>query len=102
MALKRKPTAIVTFNDYVALDALQYAKKLNLEVNKDICFVSYANLPIIHYLESTPMASVEQYPYVQGQKATEILLDLISKNKEGEEQEVTYQKTIVESKLVIH
>jgi LacI family transcriptional regulator len=102
MVLKRKPTAIVTFNDYVALDALQYAKKLNLEVNKDICFVSYANLPIIHYLESTPMASVEQYPYVQGQKATEILLDLISKNKEGEEQEVTYQKTIVESKLVIH
>jgi LacI family transcriptional regulator len=48
------------------------------------------------------MASVEQYPYVQGQKATEILLDLISKNKEGKEQEVTYQKTIVESKLVIH
>lgn len=101
LALKRKPTAIVTFNDYVALDALKYAKKLNLEINKDICFVSYANLPIIHYLESTPMASVEQYPNLQGQKATEILLSLMAENnKEGTE--VTYHKEIVESKLIVH
>jgi LacI family transcriptional regulator len=102
LALKRKPTAIVTFNDYVALDAIKYAKKIKLEINKDISFVSYANLPVIHYLESTPLASVEQYPYVQGQKATEILLKLISENKEDEGEDITYRKTIVESKLIIH
>jgi LacI family transcriptional regulator len=102
LSSKRKPTAIVTFNDYVALDAIQYVKKLNLEINKDICFVSYANLPVIHYLEATPLASVEQYPNMQGQKATEILLDLMSKNDEDEEQDTTYQKTVVESKLIIH
>jgi LacI family transcriptional regulator len=102
LALKRKPTAIVTFNDYVALDAIKYAKKIKLEINKDISFVSYANLPVIHYLESTPLASVEQYPYVQGQKATEILLKLISENKEDEGEDITYCKTIVESKLIIH
>ncbi|HSU51225.1 MAG TPA: LacI family DNA-binding transcriptional regulator [Segetibacter sp.] len=102
MASKRKPTAIVTFNDYVALDAFKCAKKLKLEINKDISFVSYANLPIIHYLESTPLASVEQYPNLQGAKATEILLDLISQKRENEEKEIIYQKTIVASKLVIH
>ena len=101
LSLKRKPTAIVTFNDYVALDAIQYAKRKKLRINKDLCFVSYANLPIIHYLESSPLASVEQFPNLQGQKATEILLDLISGSKEGENEE-TYQKVIVESKLVIH
>lgn len=101
LALKRKPTAIVTFNDYVALDAIQFAKKAHIEINKDICFVSYANLPVIHYLESTPLASVEQYPYVQGQKATEILLKLIAENKDNGE-DAQYQKTVVESKLVIH
>jgi len=100
LALKRKPTAIVTFNDYVALDAIRYAKKANLQINKDISFVSYANLPVIHYLESTPLASVEQYPNLQGQKATEILLHLISDNKD--EKESSYQKTIIESKLIIH
>jgi LacI family transcriptional regulator len=102
LALKRRPTAIVTFNDYVALDAMRYAKHLKLQINKDICFVSYANLPIIHYLESTPMASVEQYPNVQGQRATEVLLNLISRNREDEDENITYQKVIVESKLVLH
>lgn len=101
LSLKRKPTAIVTFNDYAALDAIKYARKLNLQVNKDLSFVSYANLPIIHYLESTPLASVEQFPYLQGQKATEILLKLASERTEETNQKTT-QKVIVESKLVVH
>jgi LacI family transcriptional regulator len=99
LSLKRKPTAIVTFNDYVALDAIQYAKKMQLEINKDISFVSFANLPFIHYLDSPPLASVEQYPYLQGEKATEILLDLIAKN--NDEENAFSQKVIVESKLVV-
>jgi len=100
LSLKRKPTAIVTFNDYVALDAIRYAKKANLEINKDISFVSFANLPFIHYLDSTPLASVEQYPYIQGQKATEILIDLIAANGD-EEDTALNQKIIVEPKLVV-
>jgi LacI family transcriptional regulator len=102
LSLKRKPTAIVTFNDYVALDAIQYAKKARLKVNKDICFVSYANLPLIHYLESSPLASVEQYPYLQGQKATETLLELISRSQTQDGNSIAYYKIILESQLVIH
>ena len=79
---KRKPEAIVTFNDYVLLDAVQYAKKKNLTINKDITFVSYANLPFSAHAAHPPMASLEQYPYQQGQKATELLLQLLNKNKE--------------------
>ncbi|MEP6627547.1 MAG: LacI family DNA-binding transcriptional regulator, partial [Ginsengibacter sp.] len=45
LSLKHPPTAIVTINDYVALDAIQFARKLKLKINKDVCFVSYANLP---------------------------------------------------------
>jgi LacI family repressor for deo operon, udp, cdd, tsx, nupC, and nupG len=46
LASKRKPTAIVTFNDYVALFAIKHASKLNIKINKDLEFVSYANLPL--------------------------------------------------------
>jgi LacI family transcriptional regulator len=101
LALKRKPTAIVTFNDYVALDAIKYARSANLQVNKDLSIVSYANLPIIHYLESTPLASVEQFPYEQGQKATEILLSLINSDEE-EGDHPAVQHVIMESKLIVH
>lgn len=98
---KRKPTAIVTFNDYVALDAVQYAMQQKLKINKDITFVSYANLPISNYTAFPPLASVEQFPYVQGQKAMDTLLELLSKNGKDAEN-TTYYKIILESQLVIH
>jgi LacI family transcriptional regulator len=99
LSQKRKPTAIVAFNDYVALDGVEYSKNMKLEINKDITFVSYANLPISNYLAFPPVASVEQYPYQQGQKATETLLEILSKDKE---ETATFYRTILESELVIH
>jgi len=100
---KRKPTAIVVFNDYVAMDAVRCAIKNKRKINKDICFVSYANLPITDYSAYPPQASVEQFPYLQGQKATELLLDLLSKNDGDDEKEnITYYKIIVDSQLFIH
>lgn len=100
-ASKRKPTAIVTFNDYVALDAIQYSLKQNKKINEDISFVSFANLPISKYSAYPPLASVEQYPYQQGQKATEILIDLISKNK-MDTTDQSYHKIIMDTQLVLH
>jgi DNA-binding LacI/PurR family transcriptional regulator len=98
---KRKPTAIVTFNDYVALFAIRYARSLKIQINKDIDFVSYANLPLINYMDFTPIASVEQFPYRQGKKAADILLDLINKPKGNSESETAYYNVVVESELII-
>jgi DNA-binding LacI/PurR family transcriptional regulator len=95
---KRKPAAIVTFNDYVALFAMRYARSLNLS---GIDFVSYANLPIINYMDYSPIASVEQFPYRQGKKAADILIDLINKPKSQSEVEQAYFNIVVESELVI-
>jgi len=100
LSSKRKPTAIVTFNDYVALDAVKYARSQKLRINKDICFVSYANQPWNSYTTYPPLASVEQFPYLQGQKAAETLLELFDK-KESENNH-TYYKIILESQLVLH
>ena len=73
--LKKRPTAIIAFNDYVALDAIKYTRSQGLKINKDIYFVSYANLPMTSYLDEPPLASVEQFPYEQAEKATEILFN---------------------------
>jgi len=102
LKLKRPPTAIITINDLVALDAIQYARKAKLKINKDICFVSYANLPITNYLEFPPLASVEQFPDEQAKKATEILFDLLNDEKNSEKGEITYQNILIEGQLVIH
>ena len=98
---KRRVTSIVAFNDYVALDAMHYAQEQKVKVNKDICFVSYANFPFAKYLRYSPMASVEQFPYIQGQKATEMLLELLKKNDESETNP-GYYKIILDSQLIIY
>ena len=98
------PTAILVINDYIALDAMQYARSQKLKINKDICFVSYANLPITSYLENPPMASVEQYPYQQGAKAAEILMHIrneMDKNGKAVEPE-TFENLVINGQLIVH
>jgi LacI family transcriptional regulator len=102
LSSKRKPTAIVTFNDYVVLDAVKYARSQKLRINKDICFVSYANQPWNNYSAFPPLASVEQFPYLQGQKAAETLLELFNKKESESENNHTYYKIILESQLVLN
>lgn len=100
LSLRRKPTAIIAFNDYVALDAIQYAKQEKVKINQDIAFVSFANLPMCHYLDNPPLASVEQFPYEQGKKAAEILWQLLDADPEQSGNK-NYQ-VVLESKLMIN
>lgn len=99
---KRKITAIVAFNDYVALDAMHYTNQKNIRVNKDIVFVSYANLPMMHYLKYSPVASVEQHPYQQGQKAAEIMIELLHKKEDDNNQDEVFSAITIDSKLVVY
>ncbi len=98
LCLKPRPTAILAINDYVALDAIRHAKKLKLKLNKDITFVSYANIPITSYLQDPPIASVEQYPYKQGITAAKILIELM--NNPGKEK--VFHDVLIEGDLAIH
>jgi len=84
----------------VALFAMKYARELKLTVNNALEFVSYANLPLINYMENVPSASVEQFPFLQGQKAADILLDLLNYRNTGSEEQTAYYKIIIESQLV--
>lgn len=94
---KRRPTAIVSFNDYVSAFAIKHSLKLGIKVNEEIEFVSFANSPITEYMQFPPMASVEQFPAVQGQKAVDMLLDLI---KNDDDTEQAFYKIVIESELI--
>jgi len=101
LRLKRKPTAIVAFNDYVSLEAIRYSQKKKSKGNRELSFVSFANLPISNYSANPPLASVEQFPFIQGQKATEMLIELLSRPKDTRGAD-TFYKIIIESQLVMH
>ena len=59
-------------------------------------------LPVSTYSAFPPLASVEQHPYIQGQKATEILMELMNKSKEETSQNEAFYKIIIESQLILH
>jgi LacI family transcriptional regulator len=99
LALKEIPAAVITFNDYVALHAIRYTKDAGYKINKDIFFTSYANLPITSYLDDPPIASVEQFPHQQAEKATDILLKLIEAKDSPHE---IKNKIVLEGKLVVN
>ena len=99
MQLRKKPTAILSFNDYVTLDAIQYARQKKLVINKDISFVSYANVPVTQYVDYPPLASVEQFPYDQGVSATELLFRLIE--KKSSRQDIPYENIVLKSELIV-
>jgi DNA-binding LacI/PurR family transcriptional regulator len=82
--LKHPPDAIISFNDYVHMDAVQYAQQRKIRINKDIAFVSYANLPITGYTAFPPLVSIEQYPYRQGQKAMGMMIRVLTDKKEND------------------
>ncbi|MDI9859841.1 LacI family DNA-binding transcriptional regulator [Flectobacillus roseus] len=92
------PEAVFCFNDYVALYAMQACKQKGLVPNKDIVFVSFANLPITTYLDNPPLASVEQFAYQMGEKAAQLLLKIIQAEKETLEPE----DIVVNTKLIVH
>jgi LacI family transcriptional regulator len=99
LALKERPDAIIAFNDYVALDAIKYTRSKGLKINKDIFFVSYANLPVTSYMDDPPIASVEQFPYQQAEKATDILFQLINTKNSWEN---IKKKVVLESMVIVN
>ncbi len=99
LSLKERPAAVIAFNDYVALEAIKSTRNEGLKINKDIFFVSYANLPVTNYLDEPPIASVEQFPYQQAEKATDILFQLIDHKEGGDPIE---KKVVLESKVIVN
>jgi DNA-binding LacI/PurR family transcriptional regulator len=99
LALKEPPDAILTFNDYLALYAMQVCKQKGIVPNKDILFVSFANLPMTFYLDNPPLASVEQFAYNMGLKATELLMTIIENKSE---EKPAYQEIVLPVKLIVH
>lgn len=99
LSQKNRPTAVIAFNDYVALDAMEYIHEYtSLRINQDIIFVSYANNPVLSYLKLfSPAASVEQFPYRQGQLAMEMFLDI----KEGTLKLEGPKQIVVDAELMV-
>jgi DNA-binding LacI/PurR family transcriptional regulator len=74
ITLNDPPTAIITFKDYVALDAMLHLKRKNNGNPPTIEFVGFGNLPMLRYLDNPPLASLEEQCAAIGRRSAELLM----------------------------
>ncbi|QPH40357.1 LacI family DNA-binding transcriptional regulator [Pedobacter endophyticus] len=94
----QNPTALVAFKEPILFDAIKYLKSINYPKFSDIECIGFGNTSFISYLDSPPIASIEENPESVGENAMRLLLQLINKEIQIED----YQKVMVDCKLVVH
>jgi len=95
---KHIPTALVAFKEPILFDAIKYLKSSNHPNFDDIESIGFGNNAFIGYLDSPPVASIEENPESVGENAIKLLLQLINKEIGME----NHQKVMVDCKLVVH
>jgi DNA-binding LacI/PurR family transcriptional regulator len=92
------PTALVAFKEPILFDAIKYLRSINYPNFNQIECIGFGNNAFIGYLDSPPVASVEENPESVGENAIKLLLQLINKEIELDH----YQKIMVDCKIVVH
>jgi DNA-binding LacI/PurR family transcriptional regulator len=96
LRLKKLPTAIITFKDYVALDAMLYLKRVPRKIKHELAFIGFGNLPLLKYLDNPPLASLEEQCTSIGSRAAELLMKRIG----NPEMELTPETIQFDCKLI--
>lgn len=70
---KKRPTALLCFNDIVAIGAYRYAYDQGLRIPEDLSVIGFDDVPLAAVM-GPPLTTVATYPRELGRAAAEILL----------------------------
>lgn len=73
----QRPSALVAFNDVMAIGAMQAARDLGLEPGRDLAVTGYDDTPMVAYL-TPPLTSVRQPVAQIGARLVEMLVKILS------------------------
>ncbi len=72
----QRPTAIIAFNDFMAIGAMQAARELGFKVGEELAITGFDDTPLIQYL-NPPLTSVRQPIWEVGQHVIRMLIDIL-------------------------
>lgn len=90
----RRPTAIVTLVDLIAIGAMRAIKECGLQVGQDIAVTGFDDVPIIQYLQPA-LTSVRQPIWEIGRRVIEMLVALLEGSPLPEKQFLIAPQLIV-------
>lgn len=89
-----RPTAIVAFNDPMAIGAIHAAQVHGLQVGVDLAVTGFDDTPMIQYLQPS-LTSVRQPLWDVGQKILNMLVDIVEEQDECEREMLLTPRLIV-------
>ncbi|WP_443946930.1 LacI family DNA-binding transcriptional regulator [Pedobacter sp. AW1-32] len=92
------PTALVAFKEPILFDAIKYLRSIQHPNFSTIECIGFGNTAFITYLDTPPIASIEENPELVGESAIKLLMQLINKDVAIQD----YKKIMVDCKLVVH
>jgi DNA-binding LacI/PurR family transcriptional regulator len=72
------PTGILTFKNYLTLDALAFLKREYPERLNEVEFVGYGHLPVLRYLDHKPVAAIDENAEQMGREAVNLVFKLLA------------------------
>lgn len=88
------PDAIFCITDLVALGAMKYLKSASYGVPGQVGLMGFSNWMLSEYI-SPNLSSVDQHGFQMGERATEILIDLIKKHELGEDELIEMKTDLI-------
>jgi DNA-binding LacI/PurR family transcriptional regulator len=94
-----RPTALVCFNDMVAMGAYLAAHELDLDIPRDVSVIGFDGLSITRLL-APPLTSVSIAPAEMGREAARLLLNLLSNEKGPKTVRIAVEPKLIEGRSV--
>ncbi len=95
LAMKKRPDAIFTISDKMAIGAMLAIKKKGLQMPTDIGLVGFNNDPVIS-LVTPSISSIEQQPFELGKAAAKLFIETMYSKEESKN-----TKVVLKTKLFI-
>ena len=79
MGLKKRPSAIICYNDLMAIGAMQTLQQAGLSVPVDCSVTGFDNIDLSGYI-NPPLTTFDQPKYELGTQAAQMMLHLLENN----------------------
>lgn len=89
----RRPTAIISMIDLIAIGAMYAIEEHGLRVGKDVAVIGFDDMPIVHYLKPG-LTSLHQPAWEVGRRVVHLLVDLLN-NQQPEDHQILLPPELV-------
>jgi LacI family transcriptional regulator len=94
LQLDQKPDGVFCFNDPLAIGAMSTILEAGLRVPEDIALIGCGNLPNNDWLR-VPLSSIDQHSLLIGQRAAELVLNLIESKQTPRSRTIVLEPSLV-------